>query len=69
MGKKKFLLKWYDIRKQNHCYGTSMRKRDSQNLQEHPKRPLLVANKHSENQSVFNFSKPSFPKKWKDLIL
>ena len=46
-----------------------MRKRDSQNLQEHPKRPLLVANKHSENQSVFNFSKPSFPKKWKDLIL
>ena len=46
-----------------------MRKRDSQNLQKHPKRPLLVTNKHSENQSVFNFSKSSFPKKWKDLIL
>ena len=38
---------------------TSARKRDAQNLQTHPKRPLVVTNKHPENQRVFNFSKVS----------
>ena len=38
---------------------TSARKRDTQNLQTHPKRPLVVTNKHPENQHLFNFSKVS----------
>ena len=33
---------------------TSAKKRDTQNLQKHLKCPHLVANKHPENQDVFN---------------
>ena len=36
---------------------TSTRKRDTQNLQKTSKRPLVVTNKHPENQDVFNSSK------------
>ena len=39
---------------------TSTRKRDPQNLQKHPQRPLLnVTNKYPENQDVLNSSKLS----------
>ena len=35
---------------------TSRRKRDTQKLQKYPKCPLIVTNKHIENQDIFNFS-------------
>ena len=38
---------------------TSTRKRDIKNLQKASKRPLLVTNKHPENQDVFRSSKLS----------
>ena len=38
-------------------HATSTRKRDTQNLQKTSKRPLVITNKHPENQDVFNSSK------------
>ena len=38
---------------------TSTRKRDTKNLQKTSKRPLVVINKHTENQGVFSSSKLS----------
>ena len=38
---------------------TSTRKRDTKNLQKASKRPLVVTNKHPENQDVFSSSKLS----------
>ena len=35
---------------------TSRRKKDTQNLQKHLKHPLVVTNKHPENEDIFNFS-------------
>ena len=35
---------------------TYRRKRDTQKLQKHLKCPLIVTNKHIENQGVLNFS-------------
>ena len=37
----------------------STRKRDTKNLQKTSKRPLVVTNKHPENQDVFSSSKLS----------
>ena len=39
--------------------GTSSRRRDTETLQKHPKRPLAVTNKHAENQDVLKSSKYS----------
>ena len=38
---------------------TSIRKRDTKNLQKASKRTLVVTNKHPENQNVFSSSKLS----------
>ena len=38
---------------------TSTRKRDIKNLQKTSKRPLVVANKHPENQNILKSSKLS----------
>ena len=56
MYKKKF-LNYIDNRIIVMEYATSARKRYTQNLKKHPKRPLVVTNKYPENQDVFNPSK------------